>query len=116
MRAVEIVQCRDNRYYVICDSAGSLEGGVRKRDPNLKWYCRDCYLAIPRIFAYNDADASTCKECGKPDTTCGYGHWLATDEVPPVLLAEHQRQRAPWELTVLRTQWPRAALVKCPTK
>ena len=88
------------------------EERVRGHDVGQRWYCRNCYLSLPRVYAYNAADNTTCKVCEKRREVCGSSHWITEDEVPALILQAFDVSRAPAELKLARTVWPNVMLVK----
>ena len=88
-----------------------------RHDAGKQWYCRDCYLAHPQAFAYNAADSTMCKECGKPKAEAGSSHWVteAAGAVPLPVLRAWDKDRAPAELRLIQTQWPGAAIAGSPS-
>lgn len=106
---------------VVC-RPGTGEGAVldlppSRHDAGKQWYCRDCYLAHPQAFAYNAADSTMCKECGKPKAEAGSSHWVteAAGAVPLPVLRAWDKDRAPAELRLIQTQWPGAAIAGSPS-
>ena len=94
------------------DESDTSEERVRGHDVGQRWYCRDCYLSLPRVYAYNAADDTTCKVCEKRQEECGSSHWITEDEVPALILQAFDVSRAPAELKLARTVWPNVMLVK----
>ena len=54
-----------------------------------QWRCRACTANEPRVWAaVNDGGSATCKECRLPRDVAGRCHWLAYDELPPMIRQE----------------------------
>jgi hypothetical protein len=97
---------------VVCETDGDVPAdcACRACRNETRWYCRDCYLSVPRVYSYNDAGASCCKGCGEAKSAAGSGHWLEPDMVPRPDLLVWDRDRAPKELQLVRLRWPNAEM------
>ena len=98
---------------VVCEADGDLPAdcACRACRHETRWYCRDCYLQVPRVYSYNDIGASCCKGCGEKKSAAGSCHWLVPgDVVPRPILQAWDRDRAPKELQLVRWRWPNAEM------
>ena len=112
LKVVDVVGVRkgsvEREFHCICAADENTPGHDTARGH--KWYCCACWQSSPRVYAYNDAAAPTCKMCGKPGSECGSSRWVAESAMPSARVRQWDRDHAPPLLKIVRVRWARAVL------